>query len=166
MPIVRMESSFRSFATRMAGNSVPQRTRPPRQSPATPNASPCSSRSAIILASNTIWRREERARSSDNRARERSHLESADCGAEDAHIIAAGNLAGLFGREAALQHRRDELHPLGVILEDARSGLLIGADAHMIDPDDVDHFLQAVDIFFQARKEVPDADRASGFGNR
>src|ERR1700751_2128534 len=86
--------------------------------------------------------------------------------AEDPHVIAAGNLAGLFGGETAAQHRCHQLHPLRIILHRARIGLLIGADANVIDPDDVDHFLQAIDIFFKAAEEVPDADGAASFGDR
>jgi hypothetical protein len=44
--------------------------------------------------------------------------------------------------------------------------MLVGADADMIDPDDFGHFLEAVDVFVEAREEVPDADRAAGLGDR
>ena len=44
--------------------------------------------------------------------------------------------------------------------------MLVGADADMVDPDDVGHFLEAVDVFVEARKEVPDPDRAAGPGDR
>ena len=36
----------------------------------------------------------------------------------------------------------------------------------MIDADDLGHLLQAVDVFVEARKEVPDADRTAGLGDR
>jgi hypothetical protein len=36
----------------------------------------------------------------------------------------------------------------------------------MIDPDDFGHLLEAVDVFVEAREEVPDADRAAGLGDR
>jgi len=44
--------------------------------------------------------------------------------------------------------------------------MLVGADADVIDPDDIGHLLEAFDVFVEAREEVPDADRAAGFGNR
>jgi 20S proteasome alpha/beta subunit len=47
----------------------------------------------------------------------------------------ARNLARFFRIEAALQHRRDELHPLSVVLQTARDGLLVGADTDMVDVD-------------------------------
>jgi len=40
------------------------------------------------------------------------HATSADSSTKDTHIIAASNLACLFGREAAAQHRGDQMHPL------------------------------------------------------
>src|ERR1019366_4180164 len=46
-------------------------------------------------------------------------IASADRSTKDAHIIAARDLSGLFGREAAAQHRRDEMHPLRVVLQTA-----------------------------------------------
>jgi hypothetical protein len=52
---------------------------------------------------------------------------SADRSTKDPHIVAACNLSGLFRCEAAAQHRRDELHPLRVILHAARGDLLVGA---------------------------------------
>src|SRR5437773_5850893 len=83
---------------------------------------------------------------------------SADRSTKDAHIIATRNLPGVFWREAAAQHRRDELHPLRVVLQTAGSDLLVGADGNMLYPDDLNHFFQAVDIIFESREEVPDPD--------
>src|SRR5207248_4350886 len=91
---------------------------------------------------------------------------SADRSAEDAHVVAAGDLAGLLGREAAAQHCRDEVHPLSVVPYASRRDMLVGADADVIDPDDLCHFLDAVDVFLEAREEMPDADRAASLGNR
>src|SRR5712691_292668 len=91
---------------------------------------------------------------------------SADGDAKDARIVAAGNLSGLLGGEAAAQHCRNEVHPLRVVLHGSRRDMLVGADADMIDPDDFDHFLEAVDVFVEAREEVPNADRAAGLGDR
>jgi hypothetical protein len=36
----------------------------------------------------------------------------------------------------------------------------------MIDVDDLGHLLEAVDVSVEARKEVPDADRTAGLGDR
>src|SRR5689334_5780477 len=90
---------------------------------------------------------------------------SADRFAENAHVIAAGDFPGLLGGEAATQHRRDEMHPARVILDAPARIELVRADADMIDADDVGHFLQPLDVFFEAREEVPDADRAAGPGD-
>src|SRR3954465_14110821 len=79
---------------------------------------------------------------------------SADRSTKDAHIIAPRDLSGVFWREAAAQHRRDELHPLRVVLQTAGSDLLVGADGNMLYADDLNHFFQAVDIVFEAREEV------------
>src|SRR5213076_2542311 len=75
-------------------------------------------------------------------------------------------LPGIFWREAAAEHRRDQLHPLRVVLQTAGSDLLVGADGNMLYGDDINHFFQAVDIFFEAREEVPDADCTARLGNR
>src|SRR5215469_14694468 len=83
---------------------------------------------------------------------------SADRGAEDAHIVAAGDLARLLGVEAAAQHRGDKMHPAGIILDATARVELVGADADMIHANDVGHLLQAVDISVEARKEMPDPD--------
>src|SRR6266849_5641009 len=58
------------------------------------------------------------------------------------------------------------MHPPGVILEAAPRVELVGADADMIDADDLGHLLEAVDVSVEARKEVPDADRSAGLGDR
>ncbi len=79
---------------------------------------------------------------------------SADRSTKDPHIVAACNLSGLFGCEAAAQHRRDELHPLRVILHAAGEDLLVGANADVIDPDDLGHLFEPVDIFIEAREEA------------
>jgi len=55
---------------------------------------------------------------------------------------------------------------LRVVRHAPRRNMLVGADADMIDPDDIGHLLQTVDVFVEARKEMPDADRAAGFGDR
>jgi len=90
---------------------------------------------------------------------------SADRSTKDAHVVAAGDLPGFFGGEAAAQHCRDEMHPPRVIL-DATPGIkLVGADADVIDADDLGHLLQAVDVAIDARKKVPDANRAAGLGD-
>jgi len=90
----------------------------------------------------------------------------ADRRAKDAHVVAAGNLPRFLGGEAAAQHRSDEMHPSRVVLDATPGVELVGSDADVIDPDDLGHFLEAVDIFVEARKEVPDADRAAGVGDR
>jgi hypothetical protein len=43
--------------------------------------------------------------------------------------------ARAFRIEAAPQHRRDELHPLSIVLQTARDGLLVGADTDIVDAD-------------------------------
>jgi hypothetical protein len=43
--------------------------------------------------------------------------------------------------------------------------LLIGADADVIYSNDINHFFQAIDIFFEAWEEVPNADRATRLGD-
>src|SRR5258708_34935959 len=77
---------------------------------------------------------------------------SPDRGAEDPHVVAARDLSGLLGGEAAAQHRRDELDPLRIVLDTAGGSLLVGADADVLDPDDVGHLLEALDIFVEARE--------------
>src|SRR6266850_2282906 len=91
---------------------------------------------------------------------------SSDHIAEYAHVVATCDLSGLLGSEAAAQHRRDEVPPLRVVWHATRPNMLVGADADMIDPDDVGHLLQTVDVFLEAREEVPDADRPAGLGDR
>src|SRR5689334_11813620 len=98
------------------------------------------------------------ARDSEMGASAGQALRSADRRMKDPHIVAACNFARLFGCEAATQHRRDELHPLRVVLHTARGDLLISTDTDVIYPDDIDHLLQPFDIFVKAREEVPDAD--------
>src|SRR5271169_2038114 len=44
--------------------------------------------------------------------------------------------------------------------------MLVGADADMIGTDDLGHLLQPVDVFVEAREEVPDADRSAGLRDR
>src|SRR6516164_3857453 len=90
---------------------------------------------------------------------------SADHSAKDTHIVATRDLSGLLGSKAAAQHRRDEVHPLGVVRQASRRDMLVGADADMIDPNDFGHLFETVDIFVEAREEVPDADRAAGLGD-
>src|SRR6266478_7866231 len=91
---------------------------------------------------------------------------SADHRAKDAQIVAACDLSGLLGGEAAAQHRRDEVHPLRVVWHATRPNMLVGADADVIDPNDLGHLLEAVDVFVEAWEEVPDTDRAGGLGDR
>jgi hypothetical protein len=55
---------------------------------------------------------------------------------------------------------------LRVVLHAARGNLLVSADADVINADDVNHFLETVNVFIEARKEVPYADRATSIGNR
>jgi hypothetical protein len=43
---------------------------------------------------------------------------------------------------------------------------LVSADANVLYADDINHFLQAVDIFFEAWKEVPEADCPARLGDR
>jgi len=62
--------------------------------------------------------------------------------------------------------RRDEVHPSRVILEATPRIELVGTDADVIDPDDVGHLLETVDVSIDARKEMPDADRAAALGDR
>src|SRR6266478_7491540 len=91
---------------------------------------------------------------------------SSDHIAEYAHVVATCDLSGLLGSEAAAQHRRDEVPPLRVVRHATRPNMLVGADADMIDPDDLGHLLQTVDVFLEAREDVPDADGAASLGNR
>src|SRR6516165_5094863 len=90
---------------------------------------------------------------------------SADRSTEYAQVVAAGDLARLVGGEAAAQHRRDEVHPPRVILKATPRIELVGADADVIDADDLGHLLEAVDVSIDARVKVPDADRAAGPGD-
>src|SRR5215472_6217864 len=101
----------------------------------------------------------------DRTRRLRSPLLSANRGPKDAHVVAAGNLTDLLGGEAAAQHRRDEVHPLRVIRDASRRDMLVGADADVIDTDDVGHLLEALDVSVEAREEVPDSDRTAGPGD-
>src|SRR5947209_16323303 len=91
---------------------------------------------------------------------------SADRSAVDAQVVAAGDLARFLGGEAAAQHRGDEVHPSRVILEATPRIELVGADADVIGADNLGHLLEAVDVSIDARKEVPDANRAAGLGDR
>src|SRR6516162_6725729 len=91
---------------------------------------------------------------------------SADRGAEDAHVVAAGNLACFVPSEAAAHHRRNQVHPLRVVVHASWRDVLVGADADMINPDDLGHFFEPLDIFVEAWEKVPDADRAPGLGDR
>ena len=43
--------------------------------------------------------------------------------------------------------------------------VLVGADADVIDTDNVGHLFEALDVSIEAREEVPDAHRATGFGD-
>jgi hypothetical protein len=52
------------------------------------------------------------------------------------------------------------VHPPRVILYATPRIELVGADPDVIDTDDLGHLLEAVDVSIDARKEVPDADRA------
>ena len=58
-----------------------------------------------------------------------------------------------------MQHRRDQVHPARVVLDATSCIELVGADADVIDADNVGHLLEAVDVLVEARKEVSDADR-------
>jgi hypothetical protein len=51
------------------------------------------------------------------------------------------------------------MHPFRVVLDDAGSDLLVGADANVIDAYNIHHFLKTTDVSFEAGEEVPDADR-------
>ena len=42
--------------------------------------------------------------------------------------------------------------------------MLVGADADMIDPDDLGHLRYTVEVFVEVREKVPDSDRAAGLG--
>jgi hypothetical protein len=57
------------------------------------------------------------------------------------------------------------MHPFRVILHSARSDLLVGSDADVIHSDNVDHFFEAIDEFFETGEEVPYPDRSARFGN-
>ncbi len=50
-------------------------------------------------------------------------------------------------------------------METGGADLLVSADANVLHADDVSHFFQAIDIFFEARKKVPDADCAARLGD-
>ena len=91
---------------------------------------------------------------------------STDRRAENAHVIATCDLTGFFRREAARYHRAHEMHPFRVFLQRARSDLLVRSDADVIHANNVDHFLEAIDVLFKAGEEMPNPDRATRFGNR
>ena len=91
---------------------------------------------------------------------------STDSSAKDAHIVATRDLSGLIRREAAAQHRPHQVNPLRVVLQTTRSNLLVRADANVLNANDINHFFQAVDVFFKAGVEMPDADRAARLGDR
>ena len=98
-------------------------------------------------------------------ARAGVRFRSADRSTKNAHIISAGDFSSLFGREATSQHRCDEMNPLRVVLEAPGSDLLVGANADMIHANDINHFLQAIDVFFEAGEKMPDTDRAARLGD-
>jgi hypothetical protein len=77
-------------------------------------------------------------------------------GAEDAQVVAAGDLAGLGDGEAAAEHCRNEVHPLCVIPRRNRARRTGRCDA-----DNVGHLFQAVDVFVEAGKEMPNPDRGA-----
>ena len=54
---------------------------------------------------------------------------------------------------------------MACIRDASRRDVLVGADADVIDTDDVGHLLEALDVSVKAREEVPDANRATGFGD-
>ena len=58
------------------------------------------------------------------------------------------------------------MHPPRVVLDGTPRIELVGADADVIDADDLGHLFEAVDVSIDAGKKVPDADRAAGLGDR
>jgi hypothetical protein len=48
-------------------------------------------------------------------------------------MVTAGDLAGLRGGEAGVEHRRNEVHPLCVILDATARVELVGVNADMLD---------------------------------
>ena len=75
------------------------------------------------------------------------------CNTKDAHVVAAGDHAGLFRSEAAAQHRGDQVYPLRVVLQAARPDLLVCADADVFHADNIRHLLETLDILFEAREK-------------
>jgi hypothetical protein len=57
------------------------------------------------------------------------------------------------------------MHPSRVVLDATPGVELVGAYADVVDADEFGHLLETVDVFVEARKEVPDADRAAGVGD-
>jgi hypothetical protein len=55
------------------------------------------------------------------------------------------------------------LYPLRIVCTSGYD-LLVGADADVIDTDDIGHLLQCFDVLVHVREEVPDVDRSAGFG--
>src|SRR5262249_44716326 len=95
----------------------------------------------------------------------RGVLRLADRGAEDPHVVAAYNLPGIIGSEAAAQHCADELHPLCVILHTPGGYLLVRANGDVFHPDDLYHLFETIHVFVEAWKKVPNTDRATGLCN-
>src|SRR5262249_28393594 len=77
---------------------------------------------------------------------------------KDPEIVAANDLGGVRGGEATAQHRVHQACEGVILLDEARIGLLIRADAHVIHSDDVRHFLETIHVPFEARKKMPDAN--------
>src|SRR5437762_12744011 len=94
-----------------------------------------------------------------------NRVRSTDHDTKNAQVIAAGDLTRLLRGKTAMQHRRDQVHPARVVLDATSCIELVGADADVIDADNVGHLLDAVDVFVEAREEVPDANRAARRGD-
>jgi hypothetical protein len=78
---------------------------------------------------------------------------SGQSGVEDAHVVAAHNLTRLLGREPGAQHRCYEVDPLRIVLQTSGRDLLIRADTHVIDANNLDHLFHPLDVFVQAGEE-------------
>src|ERR1700720_1487447 len=100
------------------------------------------------------------------RSRGRIDYRSADRSTKDSHVVSTCNFSGVLRREAAAQHRGNELHPLRVVLHDSGGDLLISADADVVDSGDLGHFFEAIDVFLQTREEMPDSNRAPSLCDR
>jgi|GEM_PF-6729574 len=85
---------------------------------------------------------------------------------KDPQIVAACDFAGLFGCEAAAQHRLTSCTHCAQSCRRLPGATCWSVPMLTIDADDIDNLFQPFDILIQVGEEVPDADRTAGFCNR